>query len=42
MNSQDQANKWQQVANLITELGLVTGDADAPRTAAQVTRMPIT
>lgn len=33
------AEKWQQVADLISQLGLVATDQDQPRTAAQVRRM---
>ncbi|XP_008182525.1 proteoglycan 4-like [Acyrthosiphon pisum] len=38
MNVQQQ-EKWQQVADLIQRLGLVSGGQDEPRTAAQVARM---
>ncbi|XP_060873956.1 proteoglycan 4-like [Metopolophium dirhodum] len=34
-----QQEKWQQVAELIQRLGLVSGGQDEPRTAAQVARM---
>ena len=39
-NMTDQTQEgWQQVAELIQRLGLVTSDQDGPRTAAQVSRM---
>ncbi|KAF0692139.1 proteoglycan 4-like, partial [Aphis craccivora] len=38
-SSQQQAEKWQRVADLIAQLGLVPSDQDQPRTAAQVARM---
>ncbi|XP_008182335.1 platelet glycoprotein Ib alpha chain-like [Acyrthosiphon pisum] len=34
-----QQEKWQQMADLIQRLGLVSGGQDEPRTAAQVARM---
>ncbi|KAL4092313.1 hypothetical protein QTP88_026837 [Uroleucon formosanum] len=35
------ADKWQQVADLLTRLGLVSGDPDTPQTAVRVNRMSI-
>ncbi|XP_025199246.1 uncharacterized protein LOC112597412 [Melanaphis sacchari] len=35
----NQVEKWRRVAELISQLGLVSGDQDQPRTAAQVAQM---
>ena len=39
MDARQQLDKWQQVADLIQRLGLVSDNQDGPRTAAQVARM---
>ena len=39
MSDRDNASKWQRVADLIAELGLVSGQPEPIRTAAQVDRM---